>query len=137
MLAPRSTFRLVTMERTGSQAYAMAKVLAFCALHARVAQKEISDRKPNSSQHFYFQYGALRSIADLAHVAFAIESFLCWLPSPWSTSSAGTARGAPPRYQNFKRALLHTRFRPYHDAVELYTDPPNTSRRIRSFFGKP
>src|SRR2546423_244737 len=54
------------------QAYAMAKY-SRSALSMKESLKEISDSKAEQFLNtFYFQYGH-RSIADLAHIAFAIE----------------------------------------------------------------
>src|SRR5690242_9333733 len=54
------------------QAYAMAKY-SRSALSMKESLKEISDQKAEQFLNtFYFQYGH-RSIADLAHIAFAIE----------------------------------------------------------------
>ena len=54
------------------QAYAMAKY-SRSALSMRESLKEINDQKAEKFLNtFYFQYGH-RSIADLAHIAFAIE----------------------------------------------------------------
>jgi len=54
------------------QAYAMAKY-SRSALSMKESLKEISEQKAEQFLNtFYFQYGH-RSIADLAHLAFAIE----------------------------------------------------------------
>src|SRR6478752_8845614 len=54
------------------QAYAMAKY-SRSALSMRESLAEINDQKAEKFLNtFYFQYGH-RSIADLAHIAFAIE----------------------------------------------------------------
>src|SRR5205814_8250586 len=54
------------------QAYAMAKY-SRSALSMKESLKEISEQKAEQFLNtFYFQYGH-RSIADLAHIAFAIE----------------------------------------------------------------
>src|ERR671925_564432 len=54
------------------QAYAMAKY-SRSALSMRESLREISEQKAEKFLNtFYFQYGH-RSIADLAHIAFAIE----------------------------------------------------------------
>ncbi len=76
-------------------AYAMAKY-SRSSLSMRESLNEISAQRAEQFLNtFYFQYGH-RSIADLAHIAFAVERLSCWPPSSWSTSSAGTARSDPP-----------------------------------------
>ena len=84
-------------------AYAMAKY-SRSALSMKESLKEISQQKAEKFLNtFYFQYGH-RSIADLAHIAMAIERFPSWRPLPWPTSSAGMARSAPLAIRISKRA---------------------------------
>jgi hypothetical protein len=77
------------------QAYAMAKY-SRSALSMKESLREISTQKAEKFLNtFYFQYGH-RSIADLAHIALAIEQS--------RTNSAGTVRSAPPAIRISRRA---------------------------------
>ena len=76
-------------------AYAMAKY-SRSSLSMKESLAEISSQRAEQFLNtFYFQYGH-RSIADLAHIPFAIERLSLLPPSPWLTSSAGMARNAAP-----------------------------------------
>src|SRR2546423_10549962 len=89
------------------QAYAMAKY-SRSALSMKVSLKEISDQKAEQFLNtFYFQYGH-RSIADLAHIAFAIErlSILAAIAVVDEQRWDGQERST--RYQNFKKSGYHT-----------------------------
>ena len=75
-------------------AYAMAKY-SRSSLSMKEALKEISGQRAEQFLNtFYFQYGH-RSIADLAHVAFAIERLSLLAAISSSMSSAGTDRSVP------------------------------------------
>ena len=72
-------------------AFAMAKY-SRSALSMRESLTEISAQRAEQFLNtFYFQYGH-RSIADLAHIAFAVERLSLLAAMCWWTSSAGTAR---------------------------------------------
>src|SRR5438046_7319958 len=84
------------------QAYAMAKY-SRSALSMKESLQQISDQKAEQFLNtFYFQYGH-RSIADLAHIAFAIEklsilaAFVLVDEQRWDGQERST------RYQNFKK----------------------------------
>ena len=85
------------------QAYAMAKY-SRSALSMKESLKEISEQKAEQFLNtFYFQYGH-RSIADLAHIPFAIErlSILAAIAIVDEQRWDGQERST--RYQNFKKS---------------------------------
>ena len=85
------------------QAYAMAKY-SRSALSMRESLKEINDQKAEKFLNtFYFQYGH-RSIADLAHIAFAIEklSMIAAIIESFSMANAMCARSAMERWPYWK-----------------------------------
>src|SRR5438552_1863313 len=85
------------------QAYAMAKY-SRSALSMKESLKEISEQKAEQFLNtFYFQYGH-RSIADLAHIPFAIErlSILAAIVVVDEQRWDGQERST--RYQNFKKS---------------------------------
>jgi thymidylate synthase ThyX len=89
------------------QAYAMAKY-SRSALSMRESLKQISEQKAEEFLNtFYFQYGH-RSIADLAHIAFAIErlSILAAIEVVDEPRWDGQERST--RYQNFKKSGYYT-----------------------------
>src|ERR1051326_8275314 len=89
------------------QAYAMAKY-SRSALSMRESLREISSQKAEKFLNtFYFQYGH-RSIADLAHIAFAIErlSILAAIEVVDEPRWDGQERST--RYQNFKKSGYYT-----------------------------
>ena len=88
-------------------AYAMAKY-SRSALTLRESLAEISTQRAEQFLNtFYFQYGH-RSIADLAHVAFAIEklSLLAAIALVDETRWDGQERST--RYQNFRKSGYYT-----------------------------
>src|ERR1051326_2843228 len=95
------------------QAYAMAKY-SRSSLSMKESLREISTQKAEKFLNtFYFQYGH-RSIADLAHIALAIEP-LSGFQEEW---------------------LLHARLRPGRRGPQaLPRDAGFSLRRVRSFFG--
>jgi thymidylate synthase ThyX len=99
-------------------AYAMAKY-SRSALTLRESLAEISAQKAEQFLNtFYFAYGH-RSIADLAHVAFAIErlSLLAAISLVDETRWDGQERST--RYQNFRKAGYYTpEFESETDAAE-------------------
>jgi thymidylate synthase ThyX len=89
------------------QAYAMAKY-SRSALSMKESLKEISTQKAEKFLNtFYFQYGH-RSIADLAHIAMAIEklSILAAIAVADETRWDGQERST--RYQDFKKGGYFT-----------------------------
>ncbi len=104
------------------QAYAMAKY-SRSALSMKESLQEISEQKAEKFLNtFYFQYGH-RSIADLAHLAFAIErlSILAAIAVVDEQRWDGQERST--RYQDFKKSGYHVpEFAPDMDALALYRD---------------
>src|SRR5512146_3196972 len=104
------------------QAYAMAKY-SRSALSMRESLAEMSAQKAEKFLNtFYFQYGH-RSIADLAHLAFAIErlSILAAVAVVDEQRWAGQERST--RYQDFKKSGYHVPdFSPDQAAAALYRD---------------
>jgi thymidylate synthase ThyX len=104
------------------QAYAMAKY-SRSALSMKESLKEISEQKAEQFLNtFYFQYGH-RSIADLAHIAFAIErlSILAAIVVVDEQRWDGQERST--RYQNFKKSGFYTpEFGSSDDLRQLYTE---------------
>ena len=89
------------------QAYAMAKY-SRSALSMKESLKEISEQKAEKFLNtFYFQYGH-RSIADLAHIALAIErlSILAAIALVDEPRWDGQERST--RYQDFKKSGYYT-----------------------------
>ncbi len=89
------------------QAYAMAKY-SRSALSMKESLKQISEQKAEQFLNtFYFQYGH-RSIADLAHLALAIErlSILAAIAVVDEQRWDGQERST--RYQDFKKSGYHT-----------------------------
>jgi thymidylate synthase ThyX len=89
------------------QAYAMAKY-SRSALSMKESLKEISTQKAEKFLNtFYFQYGH-RSIADLAHIALAVErlSILAAIAVADETRWDGQERST--RYQDFKKGGYYT-----------------------------
>src|SRR5947199_5805754 len=89
------------------QAYAMAKY-SRSALSMKESLKEISEQKAEQCLNtFYFQY-VHRSIADLAHIPFAIErlSLLAAITVVDETRWDGQERST--RYQDFRRSGWYT-----------------------------
>src|ERR1700675_4806227 len=85
------------------QAYAMAKY-SRSALSMKESVKEISQQKAEKFLNtFYFQYGH-RSIADLAHIALAVEklSILAAIAAADEQRWDGQERST--RYQDFKKS---------------------------------
>src|SRR5438477_5758662 len=104
------------------QAYARAKY-SRSALCMKESRKEISDQKAEQFLNTcYFQYGH-RSIADLAHIAFAIErlSILAAIAVVDEQRWDGQERST--RYQNFKKSGFYTPEFGSHDVLRtLYIE---------------
>src|SRR5436309_8773180 len=85
------------------QAYAMAKY-SRSALSMRESLKEINDQKAEKFLNtFYFQYGH-RSIADLAHIAFAVEKLSILAAIVLVDEQRWDGQERSTRYQNFKKS---------------------------------
>ncbi|HTJ30253.1 MAG TPA: FAD-dependent thymidylate synthase [Acidobacteriaceae bacterium] len=84
-------------------AYAMAKY-SRSALSMRQSLKEISSQKAEQFLNtFYFQYGH-RSIADLAHVAFAVERLSLLAAIVLVDEQRWDGQERSTRYQNFEKS---------------------------------
>src|ERR1700757_5006965 len=85
------------------QAYAMAKY-SRSALSMKESLKEISQQKAEKFLNtFYFQYGH-RSIADLAHVALAIEKLSILAAIAVADEQRWDGQERSTRYQDFKKS---------------------------------
>src|SRR5436309_12718386 len=85
------------------QAYAMAKY-SRSALSMKESLKEISEQKAEHFLNtFYFQYGH-RSIADLAHIALAIEKLSILAAIILVDEQRWDGQERSTRYQNFKKS---------------------------------
>jgi len=85
------------------QAYAMAKY-SRSALSMKESLREISEQKAEQFLNtFYFQYGH-RSIADLAHLAFAIEKLSILAAIVLVDEQRWDGQERSTRYQNFKKS---------------------------------
>src|SRR3979411_2007563 len=84
-------------------AYAMAKY-SRSSLSMRESLAEISAQRAEQFLNtFYFQYGH-RSIADLAHVAFAIERLSLLAASSLVDEQRWDGQERSTRYQNFRKS---------------------------------
>src|SRR5215475_12814693 len=84
-------------------AYAMAKY-SRSALSMRDSLKEISSQRAEQFLNtFYFQYGH-RSIADLAHLAFAIERLSLLAAIVLVDEQRWDGQERSTRYQNFRKS---------------------------------
>ncbi|MCU1310017.1 MAG: hypothetical protein JWO20_1142, partial [Candidatus Angelobacter sp.] len=103
------------------QAYAMAKY-SRSALSMKESLKEISEQKAEQFLNtFYFQYGH-RSIADLAHVAFAIEKLSLLAAIALVDEQRWDGQERSTRYQNFRKSGYYTPdFGDDAKSLELYT----------------
>src|SRR5450631_4252946 len=103
-------------------AYAMAKY-SRSALSMRESLTEISAQRAEQFLNtFYFQYGH-RSIADLAHIAFAVErlSLLAAIVLVDETRWDGQERST--RYQNFSKSGWYLpEFGPAEETRQHYTE---------------
>src|ERR1700743_1810024 len=85
------------------QAYGMAKY-SRSAISMRESLAEISDQKAEKFLNtFYFQYGH-RSIADLAHVAFAIERLSILAATIAVDEPRWDGQERSTRYQDFQKS---------------------------------
>jgi len=103
-------------------AYAMAKY-SRSALSMKESLREISSQRAEEFLNtFYFQYGH-RSIADLAHVAFAIERLSMVAAIQLVDEQRWDGQERSTRYQNFRRSGWYTpdfggRTGEYTEAIE-------------------
>src|SRR5215468_6816872 len=89
------------------QAYAMAKY-SRSALSMKDSLKEISQQKAEKFLNtFYFQYGH-RSIADLAHIALAIERLSILAAIVIADEQRWDGQERSTRYQDFKKSGYFT-----------------------------
>src|ERR1700746_2035204 len=83
--------------------YAMAKY-SRSALSMKESLKEISSQRAEQFLNtFYFQYGH-RSIADLAHIAFAVERLSLLAAIVLVDEQRWDGQERSPRYQNFMKS---------------------------------
>jgi thymidylate synthase ThyX len=104
------------------QAYAMAKY-SRSALSMRESLKEITEQKAEKFLNtFYFQYGH-RSIADLAHVALAIEKLSILAAIAVADEQRWDGQERSTRYQDFKKSGWYTPdFYADDEAARLYRE---------------
>ena len=104
------------------QAYAMAKY-SRSALSMKESLKEISQQKAEKFLNtFYFQYGH-RSIADLAHIALAIERLSILAAIAVADEQRWDGQERSTRYQDFKKSGYFTPdFGEDAEARRLYQD---------------
>ena len=104
------------------QAYAMAKY-SRSALSMKESLKELNDQKAEKFLNtFYFQYGH-RSIADLAHVALAVEKLSLLAAIALVDEQRWDGQERSTRYQNFQKSGYYTPdFGGNAAAAELYQD---------------
>src|SRR5437660_10936108 len=102
------------------QAYAMAKY-SRSSLSMKESLKEITQQKAEKFLNtFYFQYGH-RSIADLAHIALAIERLSILAAIVVADEQRWDGQERSTRYQDFKRSGFYTPdFGADEQAHELY-----------------
>jgi thymidylate synthase ThyX len=101
------------------QAYAMAKY-SRSSLSMKESLKEISTQKAEKFLNtFYFQYGH-RSIADLAHVALAIEKLSILAAIAVADEQRWDGQERSTRYQDFKKSGYYTP--DFGDAQSLYRE---------------
>jgi thymidylate synthase ThyX len=103
------------------QAYAMAKY-SRSALSMKESLKEISQQKAEKFLNtFYFQYGH-RSIADLAHIALAIERLSILAAIAVADEQRWDGQERSTRYQDFKKSGYFTPdFADDQKSAALYT----------------
>ena len=118
------------------QAYAMAKY-SRSSLSMKESLREISSQKAEKFLNtFYFQYGH-RSIADLAHIALAVERLSILAAIELADEQRWDGQERSTRYQDFRKSGYYTpdfgsRRR---GANALSRDSRQSVRRIRRAFG--
>src|SRR5512143_307036 len=103
------------------QAYAMAKY-SRSALSMKESLKEITQQKAEKFLNtFYFQYGH-RSIADLAHIALAVEKLSILAAIVVADEQRWDGQERSTRYQDFRKSgYCRPDFSSDPTAQELYT----------------
>src|SRR5260221_8202903 len=103
------------------QAYAMAKY-SRSSLSMKESLKEITQQKAEKFLNtFYFQYGH-RSIADLAHIALAVERLSILAAIVVADEQRWDGQERSTRYQDFRKSGYYTPdFGSDTQAHELYT----------------
>ena len=110
------------------QAYAMAKY-SRSALSMKESLKEISQQKAEKFLNtFYFQYGH-RSIADLAHIALAIERLSILAAIAVADEQRWDGQERSTRYQNFRKSGYYV---PDFGNDRVDAGDPSTSLRAGS-----
>src|ERR1700687_4767420 len=104
------------------QAYAMAKY-SRSALSMKESLREISTQKAEKFLNtFYFQYGH-RSIADLAHIALAVERLSILAAIEVADEQRWDGQERSTRYQDFKKSGYYTPdFGADNEARKLYRE---------------
>src|SRR5579884_2107405 len=104
------------------QAYAMAKY-SRSALSMKESLKEITTQKAEKFLNtFYFQYGH-RSIADLAHIALAIERLSILAAIAVADEQRWDGQERSTRYQDFNKSGYYTPdFGSDHEAARVYRE---------------
>src|SRR6266849_2527864 len=104
------------------QAYAMAKY-SRSALSMKESLREISQQKAEKFLNtFYFQYGH-RSIADLAHIALAVERLSILAAIELADEQRWDGQERSTRYQDFKKSGYYVPdFASDEDARKLYRE---------------
>src|SRR2546427_12015869 len=104
------------------QAYAMAKY-SRSALSMKESLREISSQKAEKFLNtFYFQYGH-RSIADLAHIALAVERLSILAAIELADEQRWDGQERSTRYQDFKKSGYYTPdFGGDEEACKLYRE---------------
>ena len=109
------------------QAYAMAKY-SRSALSMKESLKEISPQKAEKFLNtFYFQYGH-RSIADLAHIALAIERLSILAAIEVADEQRWDGQERSTRYQDFKKSGYYTP--EFRDPITRRKSVPQTVDRL-------
>jgi thymidylate synthase ThyX len=108
------------------QAYAMAKY-SRSSLSMKESLKEISEQKAEQFLNtFYFQYGH-RSIADLAHIPFAIERLSILAAIALVDEQRWDGQERSTRYQNFKKSGFYV---PEFSDAEKHDAYVDTAKRL-------
>src|SRR5262245_27605882 len=103
------------------QAYAMAKY-SRSALSMKESLKEITRQKAEKFLNtFYFQYGH-RSIADLAHIALAVERLSILAAIAVADEQRWDGQERSTRYQNFQQSGYFTPEFSDSSSTRLYRD---------------
>jgi thymidylate synthase ThyX len=103
------------------QAYAMAKY-SRSSLSMKESLREITTQKAEKFLNtFYFQYGH-RSIADLAHIALAIERLSILAAIVVADEQRWDGQERSTRYQDFKKSGYYTPTFESADAADLYRE---------------